>query len=49
MTEIQKSRSPLFIIFTTVLMDLVGFGMIVPLMARGAVVWCDGTGMLSNN
>lgn len=27
-----KSRSPLFIIFTTVLVDLIGFGMVIPLI-----------------
>ena len=28
----QKKRSPLFIIFTTVLVDLIGFGMVIPLI-----------------
>jgi len=29
----KKQRSPLFIIFTTVLIDLIGFGMVIPLIS----------------
>src|SRR5690349_19127752 len=29
---VKKSKSPLFIIFTTVFVDLIGFGMVIPLV-----------------
>src|SRR3954447_15943545 len=29
----QNKKSPLFILFTTVLVDLIGFGMVIPLIA----------------
>ncbi len=32
MTETRRSKSPLFVIFTTVLVDLIGFGMVIPLV-----------------
>lgn len=32
MTKAQTGRSPLFVIFTTVFLDLVGFGIIIPLV-----------------
>ena len=30
--ETKQPKSPLFIIFTTVLVDLIGFGMVIPLI-----------------
>lgn len=33
MTNASSKKSPLFIIFTTVLVDLIGFGMVIPLIA----------------
>lgn len=32
MSETKRKKSPLFIIFTTVLVDLIGFGMVIPLV-----------------
>ncbi|HXB97196.1 MAG TPA: MFS transporter, partial [bacterium] len=47
MPEPKAAKSPLMVVFTTVFMDLVGFGMIIPLLALygkdlGASGWTLG-------